>query len=157
MGKHPLDSSSTSLSCVRTDSGQADCLAFVVLGTVLLSTTLRIHGDRSGHIMTVRFLSILATLLSSSPLLLCNGLPLGLKFGHKFGHMLAGPLWFKGTLFLRGILNNCLGLVIAFLSSLLEATASWSTDLPGFLGTTSDGCVFLDSLLLNTANLLGPF
>merc|ERR1711915_709637 len=68
------DSSSTSLSCVRTDSGQADCLAFVVLGTVLLSTTLRIHMDRSGHIMTVRFSSILATLLSSSPLSLCNGL-----------------------------------------------------------------------------------
>ena len=66
----------------------------------------------------------------------------GFKFGHQFGHMLAGTLGLKGALFLRSILYNCLGFVITLLISFLESTSSWSTDLPGFLGTPSDWCTF---------------
>jgi hypothetical protein len=80
----------------------------------------------------------------------------GFKFGHQFGHVLAGTLGLKGALFLRSILYNCLGFVITLLISFLESTSSWSTDLPGFLGTSSDWCVLLDSFLLDTANFLGP-
>merc|ERR1712055_936463 len=70
--------------------------------------------------------------------------------------MLAGPLWLQGTLFLRGILDNSLHLVIALLFSWHKATASRGTQFPWFLGTTSDWGVLLHRLLLNSAHLLGP-
>merc|ERR550519_376147 len=75
---------------------------------------------------------------------------------HKFGDMLAGSLGLKRTLFLRSILDNCLGLVIALFFSFLESTSRWSTYLPWFLGTPCDGCELLDRLLLNSAHFLGP-
>ena len=70
-----------------------------------------------------------------------NTFLLGFKFGHQFGHVLAGTLGLKSTLFLRSILDNSLGFVITLLISFLESTSSWSTELPGFLGTPIDwGC-----------------
>merc|ERR1719431_684314 len=80
-----------------------------------------------------------------------------LKLGHKFGDMFAGSLGLKRTMFFRSILDNSLGLVITLLFSFLESTSRWSTDLPWFLGTSSDWCELLHRLLLNTAHLLGPF
>merc|ERR1712131_299238 len=70
--------------------------------------------------------------------------------------MLASSLWLKRTLFLGGILNNSLGFVITLLSSLLESTTSWGTELSWFLGTSSDWGVLLDILFGNTADLLWP-
>merc|ERR1712027_193747 len=75
---------------------------------------------------------------------------------NKLGHMLASSLGLKGTLFLGSILNNSLGLVITLLSSLLESTTSWGTQLSWLLGTSGDGGVLLDILLGNIAHLLGP-
>merc|ERR1712145_31678 len=75
---------------------------------------------------------------------------------NKFGDMLASSLWLKRTLFLGGILNNSLGFVITLLSSLLESTTSWGTELSWFLGTSSDWSVLLDILLGDIANLLWP-
>merc|ERR1711872_723257 len=63
---------------------------------------------------------------------------------HKLCDMLASSLGLKRTLFLGGILNNSLGFVITLLSSLLESTTSWGTELSWFLGTSSDWGVFLD-------------
>merc|ERR1712058_138020 len=71
--------------------------------------------------------------------------------------MLASSLGLKRTLFLRGILNNSLGFVITLLSSLLESTTSWGTELSWFLGTSSDWSVLLDIFLGDTANFLWPF
>merc|ERR1712106_409019 len=85
-----------------------------------------------------------------------NTFLLGFKFRHQFGYVLAGTLWLKSTLFLGSILDNSLSFVITFLFSFLESTSSRGTDLSGFLGAPGDGSVLLDSLLLNTANFLGP-
>jgi len=76
-----------------------------------------------------------------------NTLLLRLKFWYKFGYMLASTLGFKRTLFLGSILNNCLCFVIALLFTLLKSTASRSTNFPRFFSTSSDGSVFLDTLL----------
>merc|ERR1711970_382308 len=78
------------------------------------------------------------------------------KLRDKLGHMLAGTLGLKGTLFLGGILDNGLGFVVTFLSSLLESTTSRCTEFSWFLGTSSDGGVLLHILLGDRANLLGP-
>jgi len=85
-----------------------------------------------------------------------NTLLSGLQLGHQLGHMGTGPLGLQRTLLLGGILDNGLGLVIALLSTLLEATASRGTELTGLLGTSGDGRVLLDRLLLNAAHLPGP-
>ena len=47
-----------------------------------------------------------------------HALLLGLQLGHQLGHVLAGALGLQGTLLLRGVLDNGLGFVITFLSSL---------------------------------------
>merc|ERR1712145_41644 len=75
---------------------------------------------------------------------------------NKLGDMLASSLGLKRTLFLGGILDNSLGFVITLLSSLLESTTSWGTELSWFLGTSSDWGVLLDILFGNTADLLWP-
>merc|ERR1711872_877124 len=80
----------------------------------------------------------------------------GLQFGHQLRHVLAGPLGLQGAFLLGGVLHNSLHLVETFFIPLLETTASRSTELPGFLGATSDRGVLLHRLLLNRANLLGP-
>merc|ERR1719481_457814 len=78
------------------------------------------------------------------------------KLGYKFGNMLAGPLWLEITFFLWSILNNSLSFVIAFLSSLFESTACRGAELPGLLGTSSDGSILLHGLLRDSTHLLGP-
>merc|ERR1719348_743119 len=80
----------------------------------------------------------------------------GLKLGHQLGHMLAGPLGLEATLLLGGVLDHSLHLVKALLSSLLEATASRGTELPGLLGASGDGGVLLHWLFGHGAHLLGP-
>merc|ERR1719397_52329 len=80
----------------------------------------------------------------------------GLQLGNKLGHMLASPLGLKATLLLGGVLDHGLHLVKALLISLLEATASRGTELPGLLGASSDGGVLLHGLLGHGADLLGP-
>merc|ERR1712114_70241 len=80
----------------------------------------------------------------------------GLELGNQLGHMLASPLGLKATLFLGGVLDHSLHLVKALLSSLLEATASRGTELPGLLGAAGDGGVLLHWLLGHGAHLLGP-
>merc|ERR1712002_379546 len=80
----------------------------------------------------------------------------GLQLWHQLCHVLAGPLGLQGAFLLGGILNNSLGLLVTFFLSLLESTARWSTDFPGFLGAASDGGVLLHSFLLDRAYLLGP-
>merc|ERR1719234_281987 len=70
--------------------------------------------------------------------------------------MLAGPLGFQGTLLLGGVLHNGLDFVVALLSTLLEATACGGTELPGFLGASSDRGVLLHWLLGHAADLPGP-
>ena len=77
-------------------------------------------------------------------------------FGNKLGHMVTGSQGFKRALFCRFILDNSLGLVIADLFSLLESTTRRSTNLPGFLGTSSDGGVLLDLLFGDSTYLSGP-
>merc|ERR1711872_215657 len=67
-----------------------------------------------------------------------------------------GSLRLKGALLLGGILDNSLGLVITDFSTLLESTASRGTQLPRLLGTSSDGGILLDTLLLNVAHLSRP-
>merc|ERR1719435_808237 len=76
--------------------------------------------------------------------------------GLQLGHQLAGPLGLKGALFLGGVLHHGLHLVIALLGSLLEATASGGTQLPGLLGAPGDGGELLHGLLGHRAHLLGP-
>ena len=49
-----------------------------------------------------------------------------------------------------------LDFVVALLSTLLEATACWGTELPGLLGATGDRGVLLHWLLGDTAHLPGP-
>merc|ERR1712173_382396 len=78
------------------------------------------------------------------------------KLRNKLGHMLAGTLGLKRTLFLGGILDNGLGFVVTFLSSLLESTTSRGTKFPWFLGTSSNRGVLLHILLGDRAHLLGP-
>merc|ERR1719374_214913 len=80
----------------------------------------------------------------------------GLELGDKLGHVGTGSLGLKRALFLGGILDNSLGLVIADLSTLLESTTSRGTELPGLLGTSGDGGVLLHVLLLYAADLSGP-
>merc|ERR1711962_700503 len=80
----------------------------------------------------------------------------GLQIGHQLGDVLTGSLGLQRTLFLGSVLYNSLDLVITFLSSFLEATSSRSTQLPGLLGTASDGSVLLHILLGYRAHLLGP-
>ena len=70
--------------------------------------------------------------------------------------MLAGPLRFQGTLLLGGILHNGLSFVVTLLGTLLEATASGGTELPGLLGTSGDGGVLLHLLLGDGAHLPWP-
>merc|ERR1719397_593007 len=65
----------------------------------------------------------------------------GLQLGNKLGHMLASPLGLKATLLLGSVLDHGLHLVKALLISLLEATASWGTELPGLLGALGVGGV----------------
>merc|ERR1712106_1053922 len=69
--------------------------------------------------------------------------------------MLAGTLGLKSTLFLGSILDNSLGFVKTLLSTLLESTTSWGTELPGLLGTSGDWGVLLHLLLGDRAYLLG--
>merc|ERR1711970_41795 len=78
------------------------------------------------------------------------------KLRDKLGHMLACTLGLKRTLFLGGILDNGLGFVVTFFSSLLESTTSGGTEFSWLLGTSSDGCVLLHILLGDRAHLLGP-
>jgi len=85
-----------------------------------------------------------------------NTLFSGTKLGDKLGYMSTSSLGLKVTFFLGSILNNGACLVITNLSSLLESTASRGTHLSWFLGTSSDGSVLLDSLLLHRADLSGP-
>merc|ERR1712109_319222 len=85
-----------------------------------------------------------------------NTLLSGLELGHQLGHVLAGPLWFQGTLLLGGILHNGLSFVVTLLGTLLEATASGGTELPGLLGTSGDGGVLLHLLLGDGAHLPWP-
>jgi len=85
-----------------------------------------------------------------------NAFFLGFKLGHQFGDVLAGTLGLQRTLFLGSILDNGLGFVITFFSSLSESTASRSAKFPGFLSTSGDGRILLDILLGNGAHLLGP-
>merc|ERR1719383_1540016 len=80
----------------------------------------------------------------------------GLELGDKLGHVGTSSLGFKRALFLGGILDNSLGLVIADLSTLLESTTCRGTELPGLLGTSGDGGVLLHVLLLYAADLSGP-
>merc|ERR1712002_801215 len=80
----------------------------------------------------------------------------GGELGDQLGHVLAGTLGLQRTLFLGSVLDNSLSFVITFLLALLETTASWGTEFPGLLGTPGDGCVLLDILLGDRANLLGP-
>jgi len=80
----------------------------------------------------------------------------GLELGDKLGHVGTSSLGLKRALFLGGILDNSLGLVIADLSTLLESTTSGGTQLPGLLGTSGDGGVLLHVLLLDAADLSGP-
>lgn len=80
----------------------------------------------------------------------------GLQLGHQLGDVLTGSLGLQRTLFLGGVLHHGLSLVIALLLSLFEATSSRSTQLPGLLGTASDGSVLLHWLLRHGAHLLGP-
>merc|ERR1719397_845380 len=80
----------------------------------------------------------------------------GLQLGNQLGHVLASPLGLKATLLLGGVLDHGLHLVEALLSSLLEATASRGTELPGLLGAPGDGGVLLHWLLGHGADLLGP-
>merc|ERR1711902_150466 len=70
--------------------------------------------------------------------------------------MLACALWLQRALFLWSILDNCLGFVVALLGSLLEPTASRSTQFPGLLGAPGDGRELLHILLGDRAHLLGP-
>merc|ERR1712096_248302 len=81
-----------------------------------------------------------------------NTLLSGTKLGDKLGNMSTGSLGLKATFFLGGILDNGAGLIIANFSSLLESTASRSTHLSGFFGTSSNGSVLLDIFLRHTAN-----
>merc|ERR1719357_940271 len=81
--------------------------------------------------------------------------PLGLQ-GTLLGHMLAGPLGLQGTLLLGGVLHDGLGFVVTLLGTLLEATASGGTELPGLLGTSGDGGVLLHLLLGDGAHLPWP-
>merc|ERR1719462_445939 len=67
-----------------------------------------------------------------------------------------GPLGLQGALFLGGVLDNGLGLVLADLSTLLESTAGRGAQLTGLLDTSGDGSVLLDLLLLHRADLSGP-
>merc|ERR1719397_2443420 len=57
---------------------------------------------------------------------------------------------------LGAFLHNGLDFVVAFLSTLLEATACGGTKLPGLLGAASDRGVLLHWLLGDRANLPGP-
>merc|ERR1712066_296101 len=65
-------------------------------------------------------------------------------------------LRFQSTLFCRGVLDDSLGLVVTFLSSLTKPTPSWSTEFPGLLGAAGDGGVLLHVLLGDTAHLPRP-
>merc|ERR1712177_1096 len=78
------------------------------------------------------------------------------QLGNQLGNMLTSSLGLKVTVFLGSILNNSLDFVITLLWSLLESTASRGTQFNRFLCTSSDGGVFLDWLLGDTANFLGP-
>merc|ERR1719187_504238 len=80
----------------------------------------------------------------------------GLQLGHQLSHMLAGSLGLQGALFLGRILDNCLCLVITFLFSFLKSTPRRSTDLPWFLGTSSNGSELLYRLLLHCTHLFRP-
>merc|ERR1712058_61509 len=80
----------------------------------------------------------------------------GLQLGHQLGDVLTCSLGLQRTLFLGGVLHHGLSLVITLLSSFLETTSSRSTQLPGLLGTASDGSVLLHTLLGYRADLLGP-
>merc|ERR550534_2010723 len=83
-------------------------------------------------------------------------LPVLIEGGHQLGHVLAGPLGLEGTGLLGGVLDNSLLLVVTLLSSLGETTAGGGTELPGLLGTSSDGGVLLDILLGDAAHLPWP-
>merc|ERR1719384_1810966 len=80
----------------------------------------------------------------------------GCELGHQLGHVLAGPLGLEGTLFLGGVLDDGLYLVVTCLLSWNESAASGGAELPGLLGAAGDGGVFLDLLLGDVAHLLGP-
>merc|ERR1719495_2929933 len=67
-----------------------------------------------------------------------------------------GSLGFQRALFLGGILNNSLGLVITDLSSLLESTASRGTQFSGLLSTSSNRGILLHRFLVDIAHLSGP-
>merc|ERR1719384_1956239 len=80
----------------------------------------------------------------------------GGELGNQLGHVLAGPLGLEGTLFLGGVLDDGLHLVITLLFSLSKSTAGGGAELPGLLGAAGDGGVLLDLLLGDAAHLLGP-
>jgi len=85
-----------------------------------------------------------------------NALLGGGELRNQLGHVLAGTLGLKRTLFLGGILDNCLGFVITLLSTLLEPTTCGGTEFPRLLSTSSDRGVLLHILLGYRAHLLGP-
>jgi len=80
----------------------------------------------------------------------------GGELGDQLGDVFTSPLWLQRTLLLGGVLDNSLDLVATYFISLSEPTASWSTELPGLLGTPGDGSVFLHVLLGDAADLSGP-
>merc|ERR1711892_572481 len=69
--------------------------------------------------------------------------------------MLAGTLGLKSTLFLGSILDNSLGFVETLLSSLLESTTSWGTELPGSLVHPVIGVYFFTCFLETEQTSLG--
>jgi hypothetical protein len=70
--------------------------------------------------------------------------------------MFASTLGLKRTLLLGCILDNSLGFVKTLLRAFFEPTACRSTKFSWFLGTSSDWSVFLDCLLGDVADFLGP-
>merc|ERR1719495_2055538 len=80
----------------------------------------------------------------------------GVELGHKLGDVGTGPLGLEGALLLGGVLDDGLGLLLADLGALLEATAGGGAQLAGLLGAPGNGGVLLDALLPHVADLAGP-
>merc|ERR1719507_2528709 len=78
------------------------------------------------------------------------------QFGHQLGNVSTNSLRFQRALFCRRVLDHSLSLVVTFLRSLTESTASWGTELPGLLGAAGDGGELLHLLLGDTAHLPRP-
>merc|ERR1712234_60826 len=110
------------------------------------------HAHHEHHFFTTGFFTFLGLVLDLVHTSLGTSTHSSrLELRHQLGHMGTGSLRLKGALLLGGILDNSLGLVITDFSTLLESTASRGTQLPRLLGTSSDGGILLDTLLLNVA------